>query len=118
MARSGRSIGGCSQNTSDLERFLGITHGYGSRLEGFFCLYSTLRTTTTRISACESSGVTPRSSELIGSSFAASVILGVVYGVDLQGQEDPLLGVVHKAVHSAEAILAAGNYLGEAQLPS
>ena len=51
-------------------------------------------------------------------SFAASIILGVVYGVDLQGKDDPLLSTVHEAVLGAETLFTAGGYLGEAQLLS
>lgn len=51
-------------------------------------------------------------------SFAASLILGVVYGVELQREGDPLLGMVEKAAKSADVITVAGGYLGKVQLSS
>ena len=50
-------------------------------------------------------------------SFAASVILGIVYGVDIKDEHDPLLNMVQNAAKSAELIIAAGGYLGDVSKP-
>ena len=49
-------------------------------------------------------------------SFAAAVILGVVYGIDLENEHDTMVHMVTDAAKSAELIIAAGAYLGNVRV--
>lgn len=49
---------------------------------------------------------------LTENSIAATMLLGITYGSELQGEHDPLFTLVETAVDIASGVAGAGSYLG------